>query len=85
MDPAKVLRTKRIRVAQENVVKTAGKENGIHIRTRPENVKDIYSDDIGSEALVVAYVEHIYGYLHEREVISSLRYSIVLLEFSTYY
>jgi hypothetical protein len=62
-------RSKRIRIAQEHIVRTAGKENGIFsYRTRPEEVKDIYADDVGNEALVVAYVEHIYGYLHEREV-----------------
>ena len=29
---------------------------------------DIYKDDLDNESLVVAYVEHIYSYLLEREV-----------------
>ncbi|OQV20997.1 putative G2/mitotic-specific cyclin-B2 [Hypsibius exemplaris] len=66
---AKATHNKRIRVAQETV-RTAGKENGlINLRRRPDDVKDIYADDISNEALVVAYVEHIYAYLRKREAV----------------
>lgn len=58
---------KRQRLLQE-IVRTAGKENGfLGVRDRPANVEDIYKDDLDNESLVVAYVEHIYAYLHERE------------------
>ncbi|OQV19529.1 G2/mitotic-specific cyclin-B2 [Hypsibius exemplaris] len=66
---AQILRTKRIRIAQDHVVRTAGKENGCPpgFKGRPEHITDIYQGDDTSEALVVAYVEHIYSYLHFRE------------------
>jgi hypothetical protein len=58
----------RCAVAQE-LIRTAGKENGLFtFRDRPSDVKDIYAEDLGNESLVVAYVEHIYTYLHQREV-----------------
>ncbi|XP_055335123.1 G2/mitotic-specific cyclin-B-like isoform X2 [Paramacrobiotus metropolitanus] len=52
----------------QDVVRTGGKENGfMTYKARPEDVPDIYADDVGNEALVVAYVEHIYTYLYHRE------------------
>lgn len=64
---SKAVRSKRIKVAQE-IVRTAGKESGfVPVRQRPDEVQDIYVDEIGNEALVCAYVEHIYAYLHQRE------------------
>ncbi|GAV00216.1 hypothetical protein RvY_11098 [Ramazzottius varieornatus] len=64
---SRAIRSKRIKVVQE-IVRTAGKEGGfVSVRERPDNVQDIYIDEIGNESLVCAYVEHIYAYLHQRE------------------
>ncbi|GAV03000.1 hypothetical protein RvY_13491 [Ramazzottius varieornatus] len=60
---------KRQRILQD-LVRTAGKENGLlTYRERPAEVRDIYTEDVGNESLVVAYVEHIYNYLHQREMV----------------
>ncbi|XP_055348958.1 uncharacterized protein LOC129595852 [Paramacrobiotus metropolitanus] len=61
----------------QDVVRTGGKEHGfMTYKERPEDVPDIYAEHVGNEALVVAYVEHIYTYLYHRE-----RYSLLAKDF----
>ena len=46
---SKAVRSKRIKVAQE-IVRTAGKESGfVPVRQRPDEVQDIYVDEIGEQ------------------------------------